>query len=126
MSRGDLKRMLNPESIALIGATEKEGSVGRDVFENLYYWSKERQFFPVNPSRGTVFGVKCYPSILQVPEHVDLSLIAIPATKVPGAVQECGQAGVDGTSSSRPVSGKSARKGKGWRKKSEESGNNTG
>jgi len=96
MGISDIKRMFNPEAIALIGATEKEGSVGRDILENLYYWSKERKLFPVNPNRGTVFGLKCYPSILEVPEHVDLCLIATPAQSVPGIVQECGQAEVEG------------------------------
>jgi acetyltransferase len=96
MGIGDIKRMFNPETIALIGATEKESSVGRDIFENLYYWSKERKLFPVNPNRNTVFGLKCYPSILEVPEHVDLSLVVTPAQSVPAIVKECGQAEVDG------------------------------
>ncbi len=96
MGAGDIKRMFNPETIALIGATEKEGSVGRNILENLYYWSKERKIFPVNPNRKTVLGLECYPSILSVPEHVDLSVIATPAPTTPEAVEECGKAGVEG------------------------------
>jgi acetyltransferase len=96
MGIGDIKRMLNPETIALIGATEKEGAAGRDILENLYYWSRERKIFPVNPKRKTVLGLECYPSILNVPERIDLSVIATPSQTVPKIVEECGKAEVGG------------------------------
>jgi acetyltransferase len=96
MGTGDIKRMFNPETIALIGATEKESTPGRDILENLYYWSKERKLFPVNSNRKKVLGLECYPSISAVPEHVDLAIIAVPAQKVPKVVGECGQAEVEG------------------------------
>jgi len=92
MTKGDIKKMLNPETIALIGATEKEGSIGRTLLENLYYWSKERKIFPVNPNRKTVLGLDCYPDILSVPKHVDLCVIATPAPTVPEVVEACGKA----------------------------------
>jgi len=88
--------MFDPETVALIGATEREGSVGRAIMENLLMGKGKREIFPVNPNRKTVLGLKCYPSIKDVPKHVDLAIIAVPAKIVPKVVEECGEAGVDG------------------------------
>ncbi|MCX8187897.1 MAG: CoA-binding protein [Nitrososphaeria archaeon] len=93
---GSIERMFDPETVALIGATEREGSVGRDIMENLLMGADEREIFPVNPNRETILGLKCYPSIKDVPKHVDLAIIAVPAKIVPKVVEECGEAGVDG------------------------------
>jgi acetyltransferase len=87
--------MFDPETIALIGATEKEGAVGRTILENLLR-SKDRRIFPVNPHTSKVLDVKSYPGISSIPEHVMLAVIATPARSVPGVVEECGRAGVDG------------------------------
>ena len=87
--------MFNPATIALIGATEKTGAVGRTILENLLR-SKDRKIFPVNPLRQLVLGVKSYPSIASVPEHVDLAVVATPARSVAEVVEEWGQAGVGG------------------------------
>ena len=93
MSR--IQVMFNPKTIALIGATEKEGAVGRTILENLLR-SKERRIFPVNPHANKVLGVESHPTIADVPDHVDLAVVATPARSVPGVVEECGQAGVEG------------------------------
>jgi acetyltransferase len=89
------RRMLNPKTVALIGASEKEGSVGRAILENLLL-SKNRKLFPINPNRTTVLGVQCYPDVSKVPEQVDLAVIATPARTVPEMVEHCGKAGVSG------------------------------
>ncbi len=91
---GEIRRMLNPESIAMIGATEKEG-VGRTIMENLLQ-SKNVKIYPINPERKTVLGIDCYPDITSVPLPVDLAIIATPAKTVPELVEECGKAGVGG------------------------------
>ena len=93
---GSIERMFDPETVAVIGATEREGSVGRAIMENLLLGKEEREIFPVNPNRDTVLGLKCYPSIKDVPKHVDLAIVAVPAKIVPKIVEECGEAGVDG------------------------------
>lgn len=87
--------MLNPKTVALIGASEKEGSVGRAIMENLLL-SKKSKIFPVNPNRNTVLSINCYPNIASVPEPIDLAVIATPAKVVPETVEECGKAGVQG------------------------------
>jgi len=89
------RRMLNPRTVALIGASESEGSVGRAILENLLL-SKNRKIFPVNPNRATVLGIQCYPDLSRAPEQVDLAVIATPARTVPEMVEQCGKAGVPG------------------------------
>ncbi|MEM3807854.1 MAG: bifunctional acetate--CoA ligase family protein/GNAT family N-acetyltransferase [Nitrososphaerota archaeon] len=93
---GSLERMFNPKVVALIGATDKEGSVGLALLKNLLKNNGDREIYPVNPNRESVLGIKCYPSIKDVPEHVDLAVIATPAKTVPKIVEECGEAGVEG------------------------------
>ena len=87
-----LDALFAPKSVALIGATEARGSVGRALMENLR--SFEGAVFPVNPNRERVLGVKAFPSVAAVPERVDLAVIATPAATVPGIVGECAAAGV--------------------------------
>jgi acetyltransferase len=90
-----LETMFNPKTIALIGATEKEGVVGRIILENLLR-SRPGNVFPVNPTRKKVLEIDAYPDIASVPERVDLAVIATPARAVPQVVEQCGVAGVDG------------------------------
>jgi acetyltransferase len=97
MIKGDIKRMLNPATIAVIGATEKEGTPGRTLLENLCSWSKDsRKIYLVNPHRKTILGHECYPEIAALPEHIDLSIVATPAPTVPEIIEECGKVEVDG------------------------------
>jgi acetyltransferase len=95
MATGNLKIMFNPQSVALIGASEVEGSVGRALLENLLL-SKERKLFPVNSKKESVLGLKCYPSIGSIQQPVDLAVVATPAVTVPAIAEECGKAGVEG------------------------------
>ena len=86
--------MFAPESIALIGATEAPGSVGRVLVENLK--SYHGLVYPVNLKRETILGVPAFPKIGAVPDHIDLAIIATPAATVPEVLQECAEAGVTG------------------------------
>ena len=88
--------MLNPKVVAAIGATDREGSVGHSVMKNLLLGRDRRTIHPVNPNHESVMGLKCYADISKVPGHVDLAVIATPAKTVPGIVEECAKAGVDG------------------------------
>src|SRR6516164_7473485 len=85
--RSALSTMFAPESIALIGATEASGSVGRALLENLK--SYDGALYPVNLRRDTVLGLPAFPKIAAVPDPVDLAIIATPAATVPDIVQEC-------------------------------------
>ncbi len=90
--RDSFEALFKPKTIAVIGATEKEGSVGLAIMRNLKPF--RGQVFPVNPNRATVLGLKAYPNIAAVPTRVDLAVIVTPAPTVPGIVGECIAAGV--------------------------------
>jgi acetyltransferase len=92
---GDLQKLFNPTTIAVIGATEKERTFGRAVLENVLT-SGDRKIYPVNPNRATVLGNTCWSEIGAVPELIDLAIIATPAATVPSVVDACGKAGVEG------------------------------
>jgi acetyltransferase len=91
-----LDAIFAPKVIAVIGATENPGSVGRTVFQNLGRGGFDGVVYPVNPKRNSVLSVKAYPSITAVPEKVDVAVICTPAKSVPGIIQECIKAGVPG------------------------------
>ena len=94
--RHPLDVIFAPQSVAVIGATEKEGSVGRTLLWNLISHPFGGTVFPVNPKRNNILGIRAYPTIADVPDQVDLAVIVTPAPSVPGVVDECVQAGVKG------------------------------
>src|SRR5512132_1143849 len=94
--RHPLDPLFSPKVVAVIGATENKGSVGRTVFQNMGRGGFEGTVYPVNPKRSSVLCVKAYPTIAAVPEKVDLAVITTPATTVPGLIRECAAAGVPG------------------------------
>ncbi len=91
-----LKVFFSPRTVAVIGATESPGSVGRTILWNLISNPFGGTVFPVNARRSSVLGIKSYPSITAVPERVDLAVIGTPAQTVPAIVSECADAGVKG------------------------------
>jgi len=82
-----LDKIFNPRSVAVVGATEKEGSVGRTLMNNLIHTDFGGKIFPVNPKREAVLGLKCYPSVEAIDEEVDLVVIVTPAKTVPKLIQ---------------------------------------
>src|SRR5712692_956855 len=86
----------SPRTVAIIGATETPGSVGRTIVRNLISNPFGGTVFPVNPKRPNVLGIKAYKNISEVPEKVDLAVVVTPAPTVPGVIGECVQAGVKG------------------------------
>jgi acetyltransferase len=95
-SRHPLEAIFRPRSVAVIGATEKAGSVGRDVLWNLISSPFGGTVYPVNPKRRSVLGVKAYPTLADIPDPVELAVIVTPSTTAPGLVAECGAKGVRG------------------------------
>lgn len=86
----------SPRSIAVIGATEREGSVGRAIIKNLENSSFGGDLYPVNLKRSAVMGIKTYSHLRKIQKPVDLAIIVTPAESVPGVIAECGEAGVRG------------------------------
>lgn len=93
MSTKNLDNFFNPESVAVIGATDREDSISRTLTENLMK-NYEAEVYPVNTNRDKVFGVETLPSVKNIPEKVDLGCIITPARTVPGIVKECGEVGI--------------------------------
>jgi acetyltransferase len=91
-----LSSILAPKSVAVIGATETAGSVGRTVFQNLGRGGFDGVVYPVNPKRPAVLCVKAYPNLGAIPEKIDLAVICTQAKTVPGIIGECVKAGVPG------------------------------
>ncbi|MCC6367347.1 MAG: GNAT family N-acetyltransferase [Bryobacterales bacterium] len=94
--RYPLDVFFKPDSVAVIGATEAPGSVGRTTLWNLISSPFGGTVYPVNPKRSSVLGVRAYPSVREVPEAVDLAVVVTPAQTVPGIIRECVEAGVKG------------------------------
>ena len=92
----NLNRIFNPKRVAVIGASEKECSIGAKILQNLTGSGFTGEVFPVNPFRQTVQGLTAYPNISQTPAQVDLAIVATPAQTVPSIIEECGTSGVSG------------------------------
>src|SRR5690349_5812410 len=92
--RHPLDAVFHPKCVAVVGASEKPGSVGRRVLWALLTSPFGGTVYPVNKERASVLGIKACPSVKAVPEQVDLAIIVTPAAAVPGVISECIEAGV--------------------------------
>ena len=92
--RAPLDSFFSPRTVAVIGASEKPGSVGCQVLRNLLSNPFGGTFFPVNPNRANVLGIRSYPSITAIPEPAELAIVATPAPTVPDVISECVRARV--------------------------------
>ena len=91
-----LNAIFRPRSVAVIGASTRRGSIGREIVHNLILGDFKGKLFPVNPKADFIHSIKAYPSILDVPDEVDLAVIVVPAEAVAGVARECGRKGVKG------------------------------
>jgi acetyl coenzyme A synthetase (ADP forming)-like protein len=89
-----MARLLTPGSVAVVGASRDPATVGHQVLRNLLAGGFAGPVYPVNPGAAHVASVKAYPSVLDVPDPVDLAVIAVPAPAVLGVVEECARKGV--------------------------------
>lgn len=97
--RGDnmsLDRIFKAESVAVIGASKDETKRGYQTIKTLQEEKYEGSIYPVNPKEKTILGLKCYKSVLDIPDRVDMALIATPAHTVKAILEECGKKSVGG------------------------------
>jgi len=94
--RRDLDAIFRPRSIAIVGASETRGSVGRTILWNLLSHPSGATIHPVNNRRTNVLGVRAYPTVRELPDTPDLVVIATPAPTVPGVIADCVEAGAQG------------------------------
>ena len=95
MSR-TLDAIFKPRSIAVVGASTKEGSIGFVILNNLQRFDYKGHLYPVNPKADFIGSKKCYSSVLNIPDQVNLAIIVVPRDFVKQAVEDCGQKGVGG------------------------------
>ncbi len=91
-----LDAIFNPDSVSVIGASDNPGKLGSHVMRSLTEGRYPGKIYPVNPGKDEIMGIKTYPSLLQVSEPIDLSIIVLPAEQVPKIIKECKQKGVKG------------------------------
>lgn len=90
-----LETLFNADSIAVVGATKDVSKTGGVIFRNLIENGYGGRVYPVNPGYDAIGEVKCYPSITEIKEHVDIAVIALRSEKVEEAVRQCVKIGVD-------------------------------
>jgi acetate---CoA ligase (ADP-forming) len=110
--RKDLSCIFSPRSVAVLGASARPGAIGREVVKNLINFEFQGKVFLVNPGHDVVLSMKAYPSVLDIPDPVDLAVIVVPGPQVLGVVKECGEKGVKGlviiTAGFREIGGEGA------------------
>jgi acetate---CoA ligase (ADP-forming) len=89
-----LDALFKPKAVAVIGASAKELHIGNQIIRNLLEFGFKGSVYPINPKADEIRGVKAYKSILDVPTDVDVVHMAIPASFVPQAIEDCGRKGV--------------------------------
>jgi len=91
MKKHFLHKVFEPKSIAIVGASDREGSVGAQLLDNIREGGFPGEIYPVNPKHRKVQGLKTYPSLSDINHPVDLVVVAIPAAKIPDVMRQCGE-----------------------------------
>jgi acetate---CoA ligase (ADP-forming) len=89
-----LEKFFNPDSVAIVGASQQKGKVGYEILTNLYKSKFPGKLFPVNHKSDTIEGLKCYPDLSSIGQVPDLVIIIVPAKVVPSIMEQCVQIGV--------------------------------
>jgi len=117
--------MLNPQTIALIGVTEKENTPARTLLENLCSWSNDQKDLHGQSSQEDRVGPSMLSPDSAVPEHIDLAIMFTPAATVPGIVEECGKVDTEGIIIISAGFREIGEKAENWRLRSRLSGTST-
>ncbi|MDZ4803783.1 MAG: acetate--CoA ligase family protein [Candidatus Eisenbacteria bacterium] len=96
MTKPSLDGIFKPQSVAVVGASNRPGNIGREIVHNLIEFEFQGPVFPVNPKLRTLHSLKAYPSVDAIPDPVDLAVIVVPKEQVSTVVEACGRKGVKG------------------------------
>lgn len=96
LKSANLEILFDPHSVAVVGASQNPGKLGYHVMKSLTEGGFKGEVFPVNPREKTLFDFKVYPSVLDVPQDVDVAIVVLPARIVPGIFKQCAEKGVKG------------------------------
>ncbi len=91
-----LDKIFNPKSVAIIGASRHPGKIGNQVVKNIIDGGYKGKIYPVNPKADEILGLKCYPSVKDIEDDIDLAIIVVPAKIVEQAIKDCAEKGVGG------------------------------
>ncbi|RKX29828.1 MAG: hypothetical protein DRP47_00765 [Candidatus Zixiibacteriota bacterium] len=91
-----LDGIFKPKSVAVIGASSRKGSIGRETLHNILLAEYKGKVFPVNPKASVIHSIKSYSTILDVPDAVDLAIVIVPKREVKEVARQCGEKGVKG------------------------------
>ena len=89
-----LEKFFNPKSVAVIGATEDPKNITSTIITNLIEMGFAGKLVPVNPHHDEVFGLKCYPSLIEIKEQIDLTVISIHSDYVPEVLEQQAGCGI--------------------------------
>ena len=92
----NLDKIMKPKSVAVIGASTKEHTIGSDIMKRLQEYNFNGKIYPVNPKGGIIEGLQAYTSILEVPGEVDLAIIVVNAKFVLSTIDQCHEKGIKG------------------------------
>ncbi len=90
----NLKELFSPESVAIIGASRHPGKIGYTILRNIIEYGYKGKIYPINPKADEILGLKAYPSVLNVPDKIDMAIVAVPVKIVPKVAEDCGKKGV--------------------------------
>jgi len=93
---GNLEAILNPDTVAIVGASRNPGKLGYHVMKSLTKGGFKGEIFPINPRETELFGFGAYPSVLEVAQKIDLAIVVLPAQMVPDIFKQCAEKGVRG------------------------------
>lgn len=92
----NVKSIFYPKSVALIGASDKKGTIGYGIINNMVSGGYKGKIYPVNPKSDTILNIKSYPSVKAIPDEVEMAVVIISSAHVCNVMEECGQKGVKG------------------------------
>ena len=91
-----LSKIMKPKSIAVIGASTKEHTIGSDIMKRLQEYKFNGKIYPVNPKGGIIEGIQAYTNVNEIPDEIDLALIVVNAKFVLNTIDECHKKGIKG------------------------------
>ncbi|MCX6295995.1 MAG: CoA-binding protein, partial [Bacteroidetes bacterium] len=93
-TKHELDSLFKPKSIAIIGASSKDLSIGNVIIKNLVHFGYKGPIYPINPKEPEIRGIKAYPTIFDVPYDIDAAHVIIPSKFVPQIIEDCGKKGI--------------------------------
>lgn len=86
--------LFRPKSVAVIGASTEPRALGRQILQNILNYGFRGRVYPVNPKAKELLGVRCFPSVLDIPDPIDLAIVVVPRDFALAVTEECGRKGV--------------------------------